>query len=194
MFQRSITKIVILGLVLTICWSGIVEAGKGGGSKDDSVMSQHIKEADGISGQDTNTGSGIKTGHIQDEAITAAKISFYTNVIVVAPSGGDFTDPITALSAITDASATNPYLVKIMPGVDASTQQRFYEMLDMLNKEHDITIVMVTHDVGVVTKHVNKIACLNQRLVFHGTHDEFCSSHVVQEIVRGEHHLVCHRH
>ncbi|MFV9691811.1 MAG: metal ABC transporter ATP-binding protein [Desulfobacteria bacterium] len=79
-------------------------------------------------------------------------------------------------------------------GVDASTQQRFYEMLDMLNKEHDITIVMVTHDVGVVTKHVNKIACLNQRLVFHGTHDEFCSSHVVQEIVRGEHHLVCHRH
>jgi zinc transport system ATP-binding protein len=79
-------------------------------------------------------------------------------------------------------------------GVDASTQQRFYEMLDMLNKEHDITIVMVTHDVGVVTKHVNKIACLNQRLVFHGTHDEFCSSHVVQVIVRGEHHLVCHRH
>jgi zinc transport system ATP-binding protein len=79
-------------------------------------------------------------------------------------------------------------------GVDASTQQRFYEMLDMLNKEHDITIVMVTHDIGVVTKHVNKIACLNQRLVFHGTHDEFCSSHVVQEIVRGEHHLVCHRH
>ena len=116
MFQRSITK-VVLGLVLIIGWSGIVEAGKGGGRKNDSVMSRHIKEADGISGQDTNTGSGIKTGPIQDEAITAAKISFFTNVIVVAPSGGDFTDPITALSTITDASATNPCLVKIMPGV-----------------------------------------------------------------------------
>lgn len=79
-------------------------------------------------------------------------------------------------------------------GVDADTQQRFYEMLDMLNKEHNITIVMITHDVGVVSKHINKIACLNQRLVFHGTHDEFCSSAVVQEILRGEHHLVCHRH
>ena len=79
-------------------------------------------------------------------------------------------------------------------GVDAETQQRFYDMLDLLNKEHHITIVMITHDVGVITKHVNKIACLNQRLVFHGTHEEFCSSDIVQEIVRGEHHLVCHRH
>lgn len=79
-------------------------------------------------------------------------------------------------------------------GVDAETQQRFYDMLDMLNKDHNITIVMVTHDVGVVTKHVNKVACLNQRLVFHGTHDEFCSSAVVQDILKGEHHLVCHRH
>jgi zinc transport system ATP-binding protein len=79
-------------------------------------------------------------------------------------------------------------------GVDAETQQRFYDMLDILNKDHNITIVMVTHDVGVVTKHVNKVACLNQRLVFHGTHDEFCSSSVVQDILKGEHHLVCHRH
>lgn len=38
------------------------------------------------------------------------------NLIVVAPRGGDFTNPIDALNAITDASADNPYLVRIMPG------------------------------------------------------------------------------
>ncbi|WP_306534289.1 hypothetical protein [Geobacter sp.] len=38
------------------------------------------------------------------------------NLMVVAPSGGDFTNPIDALNAITDASADKPYLVKIMPG------------------------------------------------------------------------------
>ena len=79
-------------------------------------------------------------------------------------------------------------------GVDAETQERFYSMLGSLNQANKITIVLITHDVGIINKRVNKIACLNQRLVFHGTHEDFCNSVVVQELLRGEHHLVCHRH
>ena len=41
----------------------------------DSITSSDIKEADGTSGQDTNSGSGIKTGHIQDGAVTGNKIA-----------------------------------------------------------------------------------------------------------------------
>ncbi len=79
-------------------------------------------------------------------------------------------------------------------GVDAETQDRFYDMLDELNHQGGITIVLITHDFGIITKHVNKVACLNQRLFFHGSHEEFCSSSVVEEILHGEHHLICHRH
>ena len=79
-------------------------------------------------------------------------------------------------------------------GVDADTQARFYEMLADLNRKEGLTIVLITHDFGIITKHVNKVACLNQRLFFHGTHDDFCSSSVVQELLHGEHHLICHRH
>ncbi len=79
-------------------------------------------------------------------------------------------------------------------GVDAETQARFYEMLGELNRKKGLTIVLITHDFGIITKHVNKVACLNQKLFFHGSHDEFCSSSIVQELLHGEHHLICHRH
>jgi len=79
-------------------------------------------------------------------------------------------------------------------GVDAETQTRFYEMLAQLNQKRGLTIVLITHDFSIITKHVNKVACLNQRLVFHGTHEEFCTSSLVQELLHGEHHLVCHHH
>ncbi len=79
-------------------------------------------------------------------------------------------------------------------GVDAETQDRFYDMLDELNHKKNLTIVLITHDIGIISKHVNKVACLNQRLFFHGSHDEFCNSDIVQEILHGEHHLICHRH
>ena len=39
------------------------------------------------------------------------------NVLTVGLSGGDFTTPAAAMAAITDASGTNPYLVRIGPGV-----------------------------------------------------------------------------
>ena len=79
-------------------------------------------------------------------------------------------------------------------GIDSETQDRFYDMLDELNHKKNLTIVLITHDIGIISKHVNKVACLNQRLFFHGTHDEFCNSDIVQEILHGEHHLICHRH
>ncbi|MHB8895175.1 MAG: collagen-like triple helix repeat-containing protein [Candidatus Geothermincolia bacterium] len=47
----------------------------------------------------------------------AGSMPHYANVVVVAKSGGDFTDPIAAINSITDSSYSNPYLVKIMPGV-----------------------------------------------------------------------------
>jgi len=78
-------------------------------------------------------------------------------------------------------------------GVDAATQALFYEMLHQLNKEQRITIVLVTHDIGIVNRHVTKVACLSQRLVFHGTHADFCQSEAFKTMLASG-HLVSHVH
>jgi zinc transport system ATP-binding protein len=79
-------------------------------------------------------------------------------------------------------------------GVDAETQSHFYEILDRLNKNEGITIVQVTHDIGIVNKHITQVACLNQRLVYHGSHEEFCRSDTLKNMLAGGHHLVSHQH
>ena len=79
-------------------------------------------------------------------------------------------------------------------GVDAGAEGRFYDLLARLNKEEGITIVLVTHDIGIVNRHVSQVACLNQRLVYHGTHADFCGSATVREMLAGGHHLISHHH
>jgi zinc transport system ATP-binding protein len=79
-------------------------------------------------------------------------------------------------------------------GVDAASQNMFYAMLDRLNRDKGLTVVFSTHNVGVVTRHVKKVACINQRLYFHGSHEEFCSTDHLLEAYGGRAHIIQHEH
>jgi zinc transport system ATP-binding protein len=49
--------------------------------------------------------------------------------------------------------------------IDTKGQTEFYELLKKLNKE--ITILVVSHDLLVISRHVNTVACVNKRLHYH---------------------------
>ncbi len=49
--------------------------------------------------------------------------------------------------------------------IDSEIKREIYELLCELNEQ--MTIVMVSHDIGVVSSYVKTIACLNRRLVYH---------------------------
>lgn len=69
------------------------------------------------------------------------------NVVTVSASGADFTDPIAAMNSITDASASNPYLLKIGPGIydlgnNGLTMKPY---VDIEGSGENVTIITSTH-------------------------------------------------
>jgi len=52
--------------------------------------------------------------------------------------------------------------------VDIHAQRKFYALLKKLNKEK-ITIMLVTHDIGILNKHISKVICVNKEMLCYGT-------------------------
>ena len=66
------------------------------------------------------------------------------------------------------ALVTNPRILLLdepTASIDQNMQEGFYKLLKGLNKK--ITIVLVTHDIGVISSYVNKVACLNRYMFTH---------------------------
>lgn len=72
---------------------------------------------------------------------------------------------------IARALASKPRLLVLdepSTGVDTVAQEDFYELLATLRDDSNMSIIMVSHDIGVITNHADRIACLNTQLHYHG--------------------------
>jgi len=53
-------------------------------------------------------------------------------------------------------------------GFDLAMAEGFYELLNDLHRRLRLTILLVSHDVTVVSQYVDQVACLNRQLIVHG--------------------------
>ncbi|WP_339250583.1 metal ABC transporter ATP-binding protein [Sporosarcina sp. FSL W8-0480] len=58
-------------------------------------------------------------------------------------------------------------------GIDQKNVASFYSMLNELNREHGIAILLVTHEIDLVTDLATHVACLNRSIHFHGRKAEY---------------------
>jgi zinc transport system ATP-binding protein len=67
---------------------------------------------------------------------------------------------------IARALASNPEILILdepNTGVDMRSQKNFYALLSKLNKEENITIVFITHDIGVIADDIARLFTINQK-------------------------------
>jgi len=60
--------------------------------------------------------------------------------------------------------------------LDQASQDNFYLFLKQLNDEEKITIIWTSHDLDAVNRLSNKISCINKKMFYHGTKDDFFSN------------------
>ena len=56
-------------------------------------------------------------------------------------------------------------------GVDVQGESDFYDLLNELKQEQGWTVLQVSHDLDMVSRHCDRVLCLNQSLVCHGQPD-----------------------
>jgi zinc transport system ATP-binding protein len=94
---------------------------------------------------------------------------------------------------IARAIVSNPQVLLLdepTASLDTRVGRGFYEMLEGLSKS--MAIILVSHDIGVISTHVKTIACLNRRLHYHNTKE--LSSELMEEVYGCPFELIGHGH
>lgn len=71
-------------------------------------------------------------------------------------------------------------------GLDPLVTESLYKLIDKINKEQNLTIIIVSHDIQNVVKYSNKVLHLQTKQLFFGTTNEYLSSSIGQKYLRGD--------
>lgn len=98
---------------------------------------------------------------------------------------------------IAKALASKPELLVMdepTTGVDRESQRRFYDLVREMNVDYGITVVLVSHDLGVVSAHLHRVVCLNRTLFYDGDPSAVDIDEILARLYGGEPRAVAHAH
>ena len=79
--------------------------------------------------------------------------------------------------------------------LDPETREIFYSLTGEMNRTNGTTIVLVTHDTGVIGQYARNLLYLDKKVIFSGTFEDFCSSPDMTGFFGPiSQHMICHQH
>ena len=98
---------------------------------------------------------------------------------------------------IARALASNPEVLILdepNTGVDIQSQHRFYELLRELNLNEGMTILFITHDIGVIADDIGRLFTVNQSLLTCNNPKEAMSCEAMSKLYGIEAHAIHNHH
>jgi len=115
-----------------------------------------------------------------EQAIEVAGVSQYRKRLIGELSGGERQRVFIARALAGEPGVL--ILDEPVVGVDIASKDRFYTFLKHLNKEFQITILFISHDVGVIAQEATDILCLNRRLICHGSPQDYIKEEFLEQV------------
>ncbi|MEN6330574.1 MAG: metal ABC transporter ATP-binding protein [Smithella sp.] len=79
--------------------------------------------------------------------------------------------------------------------LDPQTRENFYQLTRDLNLQQGTTIILVTHDTGVLGNYARLLLYLDKKVLFLGTFENFCASSEMTGVFgKASQHIICHQH
>lgn len=79
-------------------------------------------------------------------------------------------------------------------GIDIGGEETVYNLLAEMEKERNLSIILVTHDLNIVYKFADKVLCLNKNLVCFGEPKEALEPGSISRLYGGEVKFYTHEH
>lgn len=94
----------------------------------------------------------------------------YTHQLIGDLSGGQQQRVFIARALASDPEVL--FLDEPTTGLDPASQEELYSLLRVLNREKQMTLVLVSHDISRVSREANKVACVERFLTCHDSPDQ----------------------
>jgi len=133
-----------------------------------------------------------KDNEAVERAMEIAGIAKYRDTLIGNLSGGERQRVFIARALASEPDVL--ILDEPTVGVDIGAQKVFYEFLSSLNKEHNLTILFISHDVDAVSQETNTVLCLNKTMVCHGLPGDLLNEHVLESLYGKHSQIVNHNH
>ena len=134
----------------------------------------------------------VKNAPWREEVLRESGVDAFTDERIGELSGGQLQRLLIAKALLKEPKLL--LLDEATSGVDMAAEMTFFELIEHLNKTHNVTIMLISHEVQMVYKFATQILCLNKDLVCNGRPKEAITQEVLERLYGKNIEFQAHEH